>query len=57
MCVHAQNNATWLWVYGLLVVAVVIISITRALAFFECTFRHSLSPRDPSAAFALPDIL
>ena len=35
----AQKSARWLYIYGLMVIAVVIISITRALAFFETTFR------------------
>ena len=38
-CVCVQKSAKWLYIYGLMVIAVVIISITRALAFFETTFR------------------
>ena len=32
----------WLYVYAILVAAVVLISITRSLAFFECSFRCAL---------------
>ena len=36
----------WLYVYAILVAAVVVISIARSLAFFECSFRCAL-PAQP----------
>ena len=34
-----QKDPKWLIVYGILVICVVCISLARALAFFEATFR------------------
>lgn len=34
-----QADPKWLYVYAILVAAVIVISLTRALAFFESTFR------------------
>ena len=37
-----QREPKWLIVYGILVVCVVCISLARALAFFEATFRYTI---------------
>ena len=36
-----QREPKWLIVYGILVICVICISLARALAFFEATFRYS----------------
>ena len=44
MCrpVAQQKEPKWLIVYGILVICVVCISLARALAFFEATFRLTM---------------
>ncbi len=41
-----QGEARWLWVYGILVGAVIVMSLTRASMFFEATLRASTRIHD-----------
>jgi hypothetical protein len=40
--VAQQREPKWLIVYGILVICVICISLARALAFFEATFRLTM---------------